>query len=71
MLEGSGDAMAALICYRCSLKLDPQYGYALVNFARVADQLGYDRLSVAHAIFARGISDDPWCVKNTEILLIK
>ena len=71
MLEGSGDAMAALICYRCSLKLDPQYGYALVNFARVADQLGYDRLSVAHAIFARGISEDPWCVKNTEILLLK
>lgn len=71
MLEGSGDTMAALISYRCALKLDPQYGYALVNFARVADQLGYDRISIAHAIFARGISEDPWCVKNTEILLLK
>ena len=71
MLDGSGDAMAALICYRCALKLDPHYGYALVNFARVADQLGYDRLSIAHAIFARGISEDSWCVKNTESLLLK
>lgn len=70
MMCDGGDYVAALVGYRCAMKLDAHYGYALVNFAMTAKRLGFDKLALAYAIYARGITDDPWCVKNSEDLLL-
>lgn len=70
MLQNDGDEFGAIVCYLCALKLDPQYGYALTNFAMVASRLGFKNLGLAYAVFVRGISSDSWCVKNAEKLIL-
>lgn len=68
-LGEAGDKMAAIICYRNSLKIDPRFEYAAVNLAVTYRELRCPNLSVGLALYARGIATQKWSVVQSEALL--
>lgn len=70
-LQTEGDNLGAVVCFRNALRLDAEYEFALVNLAETYQALGYRRLAVGLAIFARAVAKDAWCVSHAEALLKK
>ena len=68
-LNDKGDKMSALICFRNSLKLNPDYEYPMVNLAKVYSDLGYKRIGVGLALMARGTAKDKWSIAESENVL--
>jgi len=70
-LVHGGDYVGGVICFRNALRLDPDYGYALVNLAETYEALKLRRLAVGLAAFARARSDVPWCIEHSERILTR
>ena len=68
-LQSQGDSIAALICYRISLNLDPLYEFALTNLSLIYAELGYGKLARGTAVVARGLSKNKWCISKLENIL--
>lgn len=63
------DFPGAIVCFRNALKLDPVYGYPIVNLAKAYDALGAKRMAWGTAIVALGTSSDSWCRTESHKLL--
>ena len=66
-----GDKLAALVCFRCAVKLDVANQYAITNLSLVYDDLGYAELARGLAVIAYGIADDEWCRSAAKKVLLK
>ena len=65
------DKMAALICFRCAVKLDTSNQYAVTNLSATYDALGCPELARGLAVLAYGIADDEWCRSTAKKVLLK
>ena len=70
-LASRGDQVGAAICFKASLRLNPDYEFALVNLAEVDHLLGFKSLAIGLATYARGIAKDKWCITHAEAILKK
>ena len=61
LLVMKGDNLGGLICFRRSLALDPQYGFALANAALAYRDLNCPKIAIGYAILALGLTDEIWC----------
>jgi len=61
LLHMKGDNLGGLICFRRSLALDPQYGFALANAALAYRDLNCPKIAIGYAILALGLTDEIWC----------
>ncbi len=68
-LGDAGDKIAAVICFRNSLKIDPRFEYATVNLSAAYRDLKCPNLSVGLALYARGIARQKWSISQSELLL--
>ncbi len=69
LLVMKGDNLGGLICFRRSLALDPQYGFALANAALAYRDLNCPKIAIGYAILALALSNDVWCrEKALEVL---
>lgn len=69
LLHMKGDNLGSLICFRRSLALDPQYGFALANAALAYRGLNCPKMAIGYAILALALSNDVWCrEKALEVL---
>jgi len=66
-----GDKMAALVCFRCAVKLDASNQYAVTNLSAIYDALGCSELARGLAVLAYGIADDEWCRGAAKKVLLK
>lgn len=66
----SKDLIAAVICYRRALFLDPRYEAAMINLSEAYKKLGNGRLASGLAFVARGLSDDDNVVQQAEAILL-
>ena len=69
VLNDGGEKEAAVICYRNALRIDPTAEYPMVNLAVVYSELGYKRLSVGLAMYARTRARQKWSVDMSEKLI--
>ena len=65
------DNMAALVCFRCAVKLDASNQYAIANISMVYDFLGCAELARGMAILAYGLAQDEWCRNVAKNILYK
>ncbi len=65
------DLLGALICFRNSLRIDPEYEFAITNIANVYSDMGMRNLAVGMAAIARGVAVDAWCRSHAEAILHK
>ena len=70
-LNKKGDVIGALICFRCAVGVNAHDQFALTNLCRVYDTLGCQMLSYGYAILVRGVSNDAWCLKKVDEILLK
>lgn len=68
-LQTRKDYFGAVNCFRKSLMINGDYEFALVNLAETYSLLGYKRLSMGLAIYARALAKDTWCIEHSEKLL--
>lgn len=61
--------LAAVICFRNALRIDPNHGFALVNLALSYQELGFEKLAFGTAFAALGATEDEWCRKKAESIL--
>ena len=66
-----GDKMAALVCFRCAVKLDVSNQYAVTNLSAIYDALDCSELARGLAVLAYGIADDEWCRSTAKKVLLK
>lgn len=70
-LLAQGDQLGALACFRAACVIDSGNQYALTNLAIVYDRLRCPHLAQGLAVLACGVSNDHWCIKESENLLFK
>jgi hypothetical protein len=63
--------MAALVCFRCAVKLDISNQYAITNLSAIYDALDCSELARGLAVLAYGIADDEWCRSSAKKVLLK
>ena len=61
-----GDALGALVCFRCAAKLDPCDEFTLVNLANAYRALDCPRSAGGMAVLARGMAKEAWCISQAE-----
>ena len=66
-----GEKLAALVCFRCAVRLDAANQYAITNLSSVYDSLGYAELARGLAVIAYGIADNDWCRGVAKGVLLK
>lgn len=67
--QSQKEHIAAVICFRAALKLNPEYEFAWTNLATTYADLGYKRLALGAAVMAKGFATDNWCVSRAEEIL--
>ena len=68
-LQYKKDYVGAAICFRSALAIDKDYEFALVNLSETYQHLGFNKLALGMAIYARGVAKDPWCVSHSESVI--
>lgn len=69
-LAESNDPMAAVVCFRRALSLDPRHEAAMINLGEVYQKLGYAQLAHGLAFVVRGISDDDDVIRRAEQIML-
>lgn len=68
-LQYKKDYVGAAICFRNALAIDKDYDFALVNLSETYQCLGFNKLALGMAVYARGVAKDPWCINHSEAVI--
>ena len=67
--QNRNDLLAAVLCFRVSLRLNATYEFAWTNLSIVYAELGYGDLAKGASIMAYGYATSEWCRKHAEEIL--